>query len=161
MPDPIAKRRINVRAIIMKDGRLLAVKHRTDERGAAPYYAVPGGGLDPHESLEAGLKRELLEELGVEAQVGRLLFIQQFPSGRAGYDEELEFFFEVTNVDDFAAIDITSTSHGYELDVCEFVDPTSVVLYPVFLQSVDIAAHLAGAPTLVVDNLAERIASQA
>lgn len=156
MVEPDAKRRVNVRAIIVKDGQLLAVKHRSDERGEAPYYAVPGGGLDPQESLTDGLKRELREELGVEAQIGRLLFIQQFPSGRKGYEEELEFFFEVTNVDDFLNVDITSTTHGYELAVCELVTPSAVTLYPVFLQSVDLTPYLAGsAPALIVDNLGE------
>lgn len=156
MYEPIAKRRVNVRAIIRKDDKLLAVKHSSDERGEAAYYAVPGGGLDPSESLHDGLKRELYEELGVEAQVGRLLFVQQFPSGREGYDEELEFFFEVTNVDDFLDIDISSTSHGHELAVCEFVDPAAVTLYPVFLQSIDFASYLSGSEaTLVVDNFGE------
>ena len=40
-------RRINVRAIIYREGKILAVKHRRGDQ-AAPYYAVPGGGLDPH-----------------------------------------------------------------------------------------------------------------
>lgn len=156
MTEPVPRRRVNVRAIIRKDGKLLAVKHRSDERGEATYYAVPGGGLDPHESLVAGVKRELREELGVEAEVGRLLFIQQFPSERGGYDEELEFFFEVTNVYDFLNIDISNTSHGHELAVCEFIDPAKETLYPVFLQSVDFASYLSrAAPTLVVDNLDE------
>ena len=80
-------RRINVRAIIYKNGKILAVKHRRGDE-VSPYYAVPGGGLDPHESLIECLIRELREETGVTAQPGRLLFIQQFPSSRAGYQEE-------------------------------------------------------------------------
>ena len=43
-------RRINVRAIIYKDGKLLAVKHKHGDN-ISHYYAVPGGGLDPQESL--------------------------------------------------------------------------------------------------------------
>ena len=40
-------RRINVRAIIYKDGKLLAVKHKHGDN-ISHYYAVPGGGLDAH-----------------------------------------------------------------------------------------------------------------
>ena len=75
-------RRINVRAIIYREGKILAVKHRHGDQ-ATPYYAVPGGGLDPHESLTECLIRELREETGVTAKAGKLLFIQQFPSSRA------------------------------------------------------------------------------
>jgi len=149
-------RRINVRAIIYKDGKLLAVKHKHGE-DISHYYAVPGGGLDPQESLVDGLARELREETGINAVIGNLLFIQQFPSARAGYAEELEFFFTVKNPDDFININLETTSHGAEeLAVCEFVDPASVTLYPEFLQSIDIVGYANNdRPTLVIDNLHE------
>ena len=149
-------RRINVRAIIYKDGKLLAVKHKHGE-DISHYYAVPGGGLDPQESLVDGLARELREETGVNAVIGNLLFIQQFPSARAGYTEELEFFFAVKNPDNFTGINLENTSHGVdELAVCEFVDPASVTLYPEFLQSVNLADYINNdRPTSVIDNLHE------
>ena len=149
-------RRINVRAIIYKDGKLLAVKHKHGDN-ISHYYAVPGGGLDPQESLIDGLARELHEETGIDAVIGNLLFIQQFPSARAGYTEELEFFFAVKNSDDFTNINLESTSHGAEeLAVCEFVDPASVTLYPEFLQSIDLADYINNdRPALVIDNLHE------
>lgn len=149
-------RRINVRAIIYKDGKLLAVKHKHGDN-ISHYYAVPGGGLDPRESLVDGLARELHEETGVDAVIDNLLFIQQFPSARADYAEELEFFFTVKNPDDFTNIDLETTSHGAEeLAVCEFVDPASVTLYPEFLQSIDLAGYANNdRPTLVIDNLHE------
>ena len=122
------------------------------------YYAVPGGGLDPHESLIECLIRELREETGVTAKPGKLLFIQQFPSSRASYEEELEFFFAVDNPDDFTDIDISQTTHGaQELAVCEYIDPSQHVLYPEFLQSTDIALYINGdQPVLVVDNFNEQ-----
>ena len=150
-------RRINVRAIIYREGKILAVKHRRGDQ-AAPYYAVPGGGLDPHESLAECLIRELREETGVTAKPGKLLFIQQFPSSRAGYDEELEFLFAVDNPDDFTDIDISQTTHGaQELALCEYIDPSQCVLYPEFLQHPDIAQYInSNQPVLVVDNFDEQ-----
>lgn len=139
----MTKRRVNVRAIIWHDGRLLAVKHKATDGSTSPYYATPGGGLDPFESLIDGTVRELLEETGIEARVGRLLFIQQFPSQRLGYDEELEFFFHIENSEDFTSIDLASTTHGKdELAVCEFVDPADIPLLPAFLSSIDIAHYI-------------------
>jgi len=152
------KRRINVRAVIWKDGELLAVKHRSKE-GIAPYYAVPGGGIDPMESLTECLKREIMEETGIEAKLGKLLFIQQFASRRTGYDEELEFFYLVENPDDFVNIDLENTTHGHiEIAICEYADPKSVTLYPAFLQTIDIEKYITSdLPTLVVDNFHEQL----
>lgn len=52
------KRRVGVRAIIYKDGKILAVKHKTKD-GEASFWAIPGGGLEPGESIENGLRREV------------------------------------------------------------------------------------------------------
>src|SRR5690606_14215983 len=118
------KRRIGVRAIMYKDGKLLAVKHKNNEGRTKDFWVIPGGGLDPGESLESGVKREIHEELGIDMKVGRLLFIQQFNSKRADCEEELEFFFLAENPEDFAAFDLRTTTHGMqELAECEFIDP--------------------------------------
>ncbi|MEO5949127.1 MAG: NUDIX domain-containing protein [Candidatus Saccharimonas sp.] len=152
-----AGRRVNVRAIIYQHGKLLAVKHIGSDGETSPYYAVAGGGVDPHESLEDGLKREMIEELGVMPVIGKLLFIQQFRSRREGYDEELEFFFAINNPEDFDNLDLTTTSHGsIELAVCEYVDPHAVTIYPTFLHTIELDEYFSTAkPVLVVDNFNE------
>lgn len=144
MSQPITElRRVNVRAIILKDGKLLAVKHKTSTGEESPYWAVPGGGLDPMESIEDGLQREILEETGVVAKPGKLLFIQQFPSKREGRDEELELFFFVDGSDAYQNIDLTKTSHGdAEIARMEFIDPTSEQILPAFLSTIDIARYI-------------------
>lgn len=135
------KRRIGVRAIIFKDGKLLANKFY-DGDGESAHWATPGGGLDPHESLVDGLTREIIEETGITPQIGRLIFVQQFSSGRQDRDEELEFFFHVTNPEDFTFIDLAATTHGAaELTRCEFIKPTEYLL-PQFLQTIDIASYI-------------------
>ena len=154
----MSKRRIGVRAIIYKDGKILAVKHKSKDTGAPKdWWAIPGGGLDPGESLEDGLRREIHEELGIAVTPGRLLFIQQFQSTRADCDEELEFFFLVESADDFASIDLLSTSHGIsELAVCEFIDPTKESVKPAFIGEVNIKGYTETIqPVLVANRLVE------
>lgn len=51
--------RIAVKAIIVKDGKVLLVKEQDDE-----WWSFPGGGIDYGESTEHALGRELPEELG-------------------------------------------------------------------------------------------------
>lgn len=53
--------RVAAKAIIRnKEGGILLVKERTDS------WSIPGGGLDHGEDLHGAVRREVLEELGVE-----------------------------------------------------------------------------------------------
>lgn len=59
-------------AIIERDGRVLAAQ-RGPHMSLPLKWEFPGGKLDPEETLEECLRRELIEELGVEITVGRPL----------------------------------------------------------------------------------------
>ena len=47
-------------ALVMRDGRILMARHIEHGR---EYYVLPGGAIEPGETPEEALKRELLEEL--------------------------------------------------------------------------------------------------
>ncbi|MFZ3009421.1 MAG: NUDIX domain-containing protein [Candidatus Microsaccharimonas sp.] len=133
-------RRVNVRGIIFKDGKLLVTKFRQQDDSESAHWGTFGGGLDIGESLASGLHREMIEETGVTPRVGKLLFIQQFSEGEKEY---LEFFFHIENTDDYTAIDFSTTSHGeLELVRHEFLDPKTHYVLPAFLQTIDIADYI-------------------
>lgn len=143
-------RRIAVRGIIIKNDKVLAVKHKNADGDEVDFWAIPGGGLNPHESLADGLTREILEELGVVPKLGRLLFIQQYRDEKREY---LELFFHITNAENFQDIDLASTSHGtLEISRCEFIDSKKEHLLPTFLQSVDITAALAESSPIQIES---------
>lgn len=129
-------RRIAVRGVIVKDGKLFAQRlHK--EGNVNDYWCTPGGGLDDYESLEEGLCREMIEETGVEPVIGKLLAIQQYKDDEKEY---LEFFYHITNADDYEAIDISSTSHGeIEVAECMFVDPETENVLPEFIKDMNVA----------------------
>ena len=57
-------------ALIVTDRRLLLVRQRRQDR---TYWLLPGGGVKFGESFAEALRRELLEELCLEIELGRPL----------------------------------------------------------------------------------------
>jgi len=58
-----------VAAVIERDGRILiAQRKRTGQHPLK--WEFPGGKVEPHETPEAAMVRELEEELGIRVQVG-------------------------------------------------------------------------------------------
>lgn len=61
-----------VGAIVERNGAVFAARRNAD-RSAGGLWEFPGGKVEPGESPEAALRRELQEELNVEATVGQLV----------------------------------------------------------------------------------------
>jgi 8-oxo-dGTP diphosphatase len=80
-----------VAALIEHQGRLLACQRR---RGAVLElkWEFPGGKVEPGESLEAALSRELCEELGVAARIGREVFRARHTYAKTNEPLEIIFF---------------------------------------------------------------------
>jgi ADP-ribose pyrophosphatase YjhB (NUDIX family) len=124
-------RRISARGVVLKDGKMLCVKQKSYEGSISKtngYWCTPGGGLEAGESLEECCAREMLEETGIPAKVGNLLYIQQFEHEGTEY---LEFFFHVTNAADYEAVDLAQSTHGEkEIADIAFIDPKSNIVLP-------------------------------
>ena len=60
--------------IIFENERLLTLKYNY---GGTEVFALPGGNLEFGERLEEALKRELVEELGLEVDVADLKYIAE------------------------------------------------------------------------------------
>lgn len=60
-----------VAAIIVRDGRIFATQRGYGEW--RDWWEFPGGKIEPGESTEDALKREIREELGTEIEVDELL----------------------------------------------------------------------------------------
>ena len=85
-----------VAALIESDGKLLVCQRHTGDSFEL-LWEFPGGKIKPGESPEAALARELLEELGVEARIGREVYrtLHQYSELR----EPIELTFFTAQVD--------------------------------------------------------------
>jgi 8-oxo-dGTP diphosphatase len=67
---------VRVAAVVKRDGSLLLVRHQKPDR--APYWVLPGGRLEPGETIPECAARELAEETGLEASFSGILYVGEF-----------------------------------------------------------------------------------
>jgi 8-oxo-dGTP pyrophosphatase MutT (NUDIX family) len=70
------------RVVIVEDGRVALIERVRDGRR---YYLFPGGGVEAGETPEQAAIREAHEELGVDVELGDLLYEEEFGGARFLY----------------------------------------------------------------------------
>lgn len=88
--------RFNYRAagIFLHEDKVLLMKD-----GRSPYYYLPGGRISLHETSTEAILREVREELGVTASIGRLCFVVESYFTEVVAQErfhELAFYYQLT-----------------------------------------------------------------
>ncbi|MFH1608876.1 MAG: NUDIX domain-containing protein [Patescibacteria group bacterium] len=100
---------VTSRGIIYHDEKILLVKH--DE--SLDYFALPGGHIEWAEDPKDCIEREIIEELGVKPEIGRLLYVNSFVKDQK---HAIEFFFEIINVEDYLDTKkLKNSTHGHEI----------------------------------------------
>ncbi|MBA2691061.1 MAG: NUDIX domain-containing protein [Rubrobacter sp.] len=67
---------IRVGAVLRRGDSILLVRH--EKPGAAPYHVLPGGRLEPGETIPECAERELLEEANLTAEFSEILHVSEF-----------------------------------------------------------------------------------
>src|SRR3954451_17262176 len=69
--------KVRVTGVVIDEGKVLLLDQDTDTGRS---FSLPGGKVDPGETLHAALVREMHEETGLDVEVGRLLYVCDQPA---------------------------------------------------------------------------------
>jgi ADP-ribose pyrophosphatase YjhB (NUDIX family) len=105
----LAHFRISVNALIFEQGRILLALRRD-----IGWWNLPGGGMEPGETVEEALRREVLEETGLAVEIERLVGVYSKPQKQ---EVVLTFRCRITGGQ------LTSTTESRE---CCFFSPTDI-----------------------------------
>ncbi len=72
MAAPELRPRLRVAAVLPRQGGIVLVRH---EKDGVAYHLLPGGGVEVGETIETALRREVLEETGLDSRLVAPLFV--------------------------------------------------------------------------------------
>ena len=130
-------------AVVVRDQSILVQRDRNGSE-----YALPGGHVKIGETLEDGLIREIMEELGVRVKCDRLLWSEEcFWTWHGRQAHTIAFYYRVDLCDDpdipANGAFVPQKDHGeVVLGWMPIADIPNVTIYPAFLK--DEIHHLDG-----------------
>ncbi|MBK4217334.1 NUDIX hydrolase [Paracoccus caeni] len=89
----LARPRLAVRAAILNDDRLLVVNAYPGQ--VSDLWCLPGGGVEPGQSLPENLVREVAEETGLRIKVGAMILVNEFHDPVTGF-HQVDLIFRAT-----------------------------------------------------------------
>jgi ADP-ribose pyrophosphatase YjhB (NUDIX family) len=114
---------VGVGAVIVDDGKVLLVKRKYDP--LAGRWSLPGGGVEVGETLEASIAREMLEETGLEIEVGPVIEVFD----RIVRDEDGRVRYHFVLVDYLCWPAGGALQAGSDVADAVFVDPAGLLPY--------------------------------
>jgi len=126
----VSKMKIVTAAIIRKNGKVLLTRRAPGEK-LEGFWEFPGGKLEPGESPQRCLERELMEELGVDAKAGDIVCSSDY-----SYDHGAFNLIAIETT--LASDDFVPTVH----DKIEWVDPKHLLAYELLPADISIAEYI-------------------
>jgi 8-oxo-dGTP diphosphatase len=72
--------RVSARGIVVNEDKILL-----NEFGGGQYYNIPGGGVEPGETVKDAVVREILEESGLRVSVGDLIYVLEYEPNKCDF----------------------------------------------------------------------------
>lgn len=80
----MSKREVRYQGAIVRDNHILLIRHRENESGRS-YWILPGGGIEPGETEEDCVRREMKEETNLDVRIRSLLLDEPDPHPESVY----------------------------------------------------------------------------
>lgn len=107
-------------------GRILLIR-RTDNH----YWSIPGGGVEPGESIRNAVAREVKEETGFNCEVTGLIGIYSDPNHVAAYDDgEVRQEFSICFTARIIGGTISTSDESSEVSFVSLDDTTDYTIHP-------------------------------
>ena len=114
---------VGVGAVIVADGKVVLIRRRFEP--LAGEWSLPGGAVDLGETLEAGVAREVLEETGLEVEVGPVIEVFD----RITLDDERKVRYHYVLIDYLCRPIGGQLAHGSDVDAAVLVEPAGLSAY--------------------------------
>jgi 8-oxo-dGTP diphosphatase len=115
---------VGVGAVVQDGERLLVIKDRFSKG-----YKLPGGHIDPNETIESALVREVFEETGVVVEFESVINIGHFLTGQFG-EQNIYFVCIAKNITTEVNIyDSSEIIDARWIDTSEFLNSNEVNAY--------------------------------
>jgi ADP-ribose pyrophosphatase YjhB (NUDIX family) len=114
-------------AIVVDDGGRILLHRRTDNE----YWSIPGGAMEPGESIAETAVREVREETGIDVRVEKLLGVYSNPAHVVAYDDgEVRQQFSVCFLCTPTGGELTTSSETSETRFFELADIDGLSMHP-------------------------------
>ena len=88
---------IGVGGALFKDGKLLVLKRNHDKKFMPGMWEIPGGKIEFQENPETALKREFIEETGLEIGVGKPYEVWSYVQDAENFYIEIDYLVHCSN----------------------------------------------------------------
>ena len=114
---------VGVGAVIVQDGKVVLIRRRYEPLQGQ--WSLPGGGVEVGETLEAAVAREMLEETGLEVEVGPV--IEVFDRITRDDDQRVRYHYVLI---DYLCWPMAGTlCAGSDVDAAVLVEPAEIGPY--------------------------------
>lgn len=101
------------RAIIIENNSVLLVQMKNDN---GEFFILPGGGQFHGENMVQSLKRECMEELGIDISVGRLIYTREYIGKNHKFDHRHNNFHQIEHVFVCEILNVSQLGNGHKID---------------------------------------------
>ncbi len=85
--DEFASVWLSVKAVIVKDDKILILRRSKKEDFHTGKWDLPGGHMDKNEGVTEALKREIKDETNLEVEIGEILALREYPRGHKMFNK--------------------------------------------------------------------------